>query len=131
MSKLVDRTCAFLEGEDVRYVFTGVVAINPALAPVVFFFDFIQVPVMGARQFRIVAVTETEIVVMKGGNWTARSRRTPKRLLYRLPRQTIGPLKDWSRSVIELGEERIRVRPSTYRVIKRANAEFARQGVWS
>lgn len=63
MSKPVDKTRTVLPGENIRYVFTGDKAINRALLPIVFAFDVIRIPLPGANQGRIVAVTETEMIV--------------------------------------------------------------------
>jgi hypothetical protein len=72
VSELLDRVRAFLPGENVRYVFAGEKAFHPALRPIIRFCDIIQVP---THAFRIVAITEAEIIVMKGADWTVASRR--------------------------------------------------------
>jgi hypothetical protein len=121
MSKLVEHTQQMLHGEDVRYVFTCQKGINPSWAWMTF--GLLRLPLPVANRARIVAITRDAVVVMAAGQlrW---NRKTPKRVLYRVPRATLGPLSRKAWTHLDLGQERIWVPRVAYSVIEEANAEI-------
>jgi hypothetical protein len=127
VNKTLDSIRRLLPGEDVRYFFPGTTTVHPLLEPVVFVFDFMQIPIPGTHEPRVVGITTTETVVMRAGMWTRKSRHIPREVLYREPRRRLGPLTDRFSSVITIGHEDIRIYRSAYSVIERANAELAEE----
>ncbi len=115
-SKLLSSVQALLPDENVRYAIVGQKGLRPT-------WRFLSFWLIVANRPRIVALTDSDIVVLKAGQmrW---QRASAKSVLFRVPRTTLGPVRgSWAK--LHVGDERIWVSRRAYPLIEKADAEMA------
>ena len=113
--KLASRTQPFLEpGEQVQQIFAAQVGPNPWIVPA-----FGPIIVAIVSKFRVIAVTDRAVLVLKSSKLTVK----PTELLHRLPRQTrLGPIEGKIWGKITVGGERTWVHKRFHKDVQAADA---------